>query len=104
MLLDSKSLSGEHQGHYKWPFAIVLCCLKGHEAMVKLLATRTNVEVDIKDKYGHLTLSYATANRPKVVVKLLVARDDVELDSRNKDGCSLLSYATVSPNMGMRPC
>ncbi|RYP68349.1 hypothetical protein DL771_006735 [Monosporascus sp. 5C6A] len=56
---------------------------KGHEAVVKLLIERDDVEADSKDESGQTPLSWAAANGHEAVVKLLVKRDDVEADSKD---------------------
>ncbi|KAI9828700.1 MAG: hypothetical protein M1832_001803 [Thelocarpon impressellum] len=65
----------------------------GHEAVVKLLVDRDDVEADSKDKYGLTPLSRAAESGNEAVVKLLVDRDDVEADSKDKYGWTPLSRA-----------
>jgi ankyrin repeat protein len=51
----------------------------GHDAVVKMLLARDDVEVNSKDPYGGTPLLRAAANGHEAVVKLLLARDDVGL-------------------------
>jgi hypothetical protein len=67
----------------------------GHEAVVKLLVERDDVEADSKDKDGGTPLSFAAENGHEAVVRLLVERDDVEADLKDKDGRTPLSYAAA---------
>ncbi|KAL8756771.1 MAG: hypothetical protein Q9184_004385, partial [Pyrenodesmia sp. 2 TL-2023] len=58
----------------------------GHEAVVKLLLARDDVEADSKDIYYSQTpLSWAAENGHEAVVKILLARD-VEANSKNTFG------------------
>lgn len=66
---------------------------EGHEAVVRLLVERDDVEADSKDKYGRTPLSFAAEEGHKAVVRLLVERDDVEADLKNKNGRTPLSWA-----------
>ena len=67
--------------------AVPRCCTlrRRHEAVVKLLVARDDVEVDSKDEAGRSPLSYAAENGHEAVVKILVARDNVEVDSSEVD-------------------
>ncbi|RFU32928.1 hypothetical protein B7463_g3428, partial [Scytalidium lignicola] len=65
----------------------------GHEAVVKLLVERNDVESDSKDKYGRTPLVWAAIKGHEAIVKLLVERDDVEADSKDRSGRTPLSRA-----------
>ncbi|KAI9843643.1 MAG: hypothetical protein M1837_006225 [Sclerophora amabilis] len=65
----------------------------GHEAVVKLLVERDDVEAESKDKYGWRPLSHAARGGHEAVVKLLVERDDVEADSKDDRGQTPLFFA-----------
>ncbi|KAF8243907.1 hypothetical protein K440DRAFT_663812 [Wilcoxina mikolae CBS 423.85] len=66
----------------------------GHEAVVRLLLARDDVEADSKDtRYGQTPLSWAAEKGHEAVVRLLLARDDVEADSKDEDGGTPLSWA-----------
>jgi hypothetical protein len=68
----------------------------GHEAVVKLLVERDDVEADSKDSDGQTPLSWAAASGHEAVVKLLVERDDVEADSKDSAyGQTPLSWAAA---------
>ncbi|MCJ1255063.1 hypothetical protein MMC24_002879 [Lignoscripta atroalba] len=56
----------------------------GHEAVVRLLMTRDDVEADSRDQYGRTPLSLAAENGHEAVVRLLMTRDDVKADSRDQ--------------------
>ena len=70
-----------------------LAAWNGHEAVVKLLVERDDVEADSKDDGGWTPLSLAAWNGHEAVVKLLVERDDVEADSKDNDGRTPLYQA-----------
>jgi len=66
----------------------------GHEAVVKLLVERGDVNADSKDNCGRTPLSWAARNGHEAVVKLLVERDDVKADLKdNKYGQTPLLWA-----------
>ena len=65
----------------------------GHEAVVKLLLARNDVEADSRDENGRSPLSWAAMEGHEAVVKLLLARNDVEADPQDNTGRSPLSYA-----------
>lgn len=65
----------------------------GHNAAVKLLIERDDVEADSRDEEGRTPLSYAAESGYDAVVKLLIERDDVEADSSDVWGQTPLSYA-----------
>ena len=65
----------------------------GHEAVVKLLVERGDVEADSKDKYGWTPLSRAARHGHEAVVKLLVERSDVAADPKDDNGRTPLSWA-----------
>jgi ankyrin repeat protein len=57
---------------------------RGHEAVVRLLVERDDVEADSKDQFGRTPLLWAVENGHEAVVRLLAERDDVETDSKDK--------------------
>jgi hypothetical protein len=57
-----------------------------HEAVVKLLVERDNVEADSKENHGQTPLSRAAADGHEAVVKALLARDDVGLSFKDNYG------------------
>jgi hypothetical protein len=65
----------------------------GHEAVVRLLLTRVDVETDSKDKGGRTPLSWAAERGHEAVVELLLARADVEADSKDEGGRTPLWWA-----------
>ena len=65
----------------------------GHEAVVKLLVERDDVEANCEDRYGQTPLSWAARRGHEAMVKLLVERDDVEADRKNRYGQTPLSWA-----------
>ncbi|KAK7415016.1 hypothetical protein QQZ08_012456 [Neonectria magnoliae] len=67
---------------------------KGHEAIVKLLLSTGNIDVDSRDaKYGQTPLSWAAENGHEAIVKLLLNTGKVDIDSRDGDGRTPLSWA-----------
>ncbi|KAI9781824.1 MAG: hypothetical protein M1816_002174 [Peltula sp. TS41687] len=71
----------------------------GHEAVVKLLVERDDVDADSRDNSGPTPLSGATENGHEAVVELLLARNDVEADPKDENGRTPLSWAAEN---GMR--
>ena len=65
----------------------------GHEAVVRLLVEREDVDADSKDEWGRTPLSWAAGDGHGDVVLLLVERDDVDADSKDKGGRTPLSWA-----------
>jgi hypothetical protein len=55
----------------------------GHEAVVKVLLARDDVDPDFKDNYGRKPLLWAAKNGHGAVVKPLAERDDAEVDSKH---------------------
>jgi hypothetical protein len=87
--------NGFHQdpkdGHGRTPLSYA--AEYGHEAVVRLLVERDDVEADSKDEDGQTPLSYAAAHGHEAVVRLLVERDDVEADSKDRGGRTPLLWA-----------
>ena len=69
---------------------------EGHEAVVKLLLARHDVEADLKDAWGRTPLSWAAESGRKAVVKLLMERKGVEVDSKDEQGQTPLSRAAMN--------
>ena len=59
---------------------------QGREVVVELLLARDDVDVNLKDNYDWMPLSWAGGNGHEGVVKLLLTRDDIDLNSRDKCG------------------
>ncbi|KLJ05924.1 hypothetical protein EMPG_10632 [Blastomyces silverae] len=68
----------------------------GHEAMVKLLLTAGEVDVDVKDKHGRTSLSYASGSGHEAIVKLLLTTGEVDVDSKGFSGWTPLFYASAN--------
>ncbi|KAI9824247.1 MAG: hypothetical protein M1832_002054 [Thelocarpon impressellum] len=66
---------------------------EGHEAIVRLLVDRDDVEADAKDQDGRTPLWWAAWGGHEGIVRLLVDRDDVEADSKDQYGQTPLSRA-----------
>jgi len=68
--------------------------MNGHEAVVRLLVRREDVDADSKDdQYGQTPLTWAAENGHEAVVRLLVGREDVDADSKSQSGRTPLSWA-----------
>ena len=65
----------------------------GHEAVVRLLIARDDIDVNAKDKYGWTSLSRAAENGHEAVVRLLIARDDIDVNAKDNYGWTSLSWA-----------
>ncbi|KAF8421782.1 ankyrin repeat-containing domain protein [Tirmania nivea] len=66
---------------------------RGHQAVVKLLLERNDVDVDASDEDGQSPLSWAAKNGHEAVVQLLLERNDVDVNAKGKGGRSPLSWA-----------
>src|ERR1700722_42185 len=86
-MADSKSRKGRS------PLSIA--AENGHEAVVKLLLARDDVDADSKHSDGQTPLSWAAAGGHEAVVKLLLARDDVDGDSKDSLGSTPLMWAAA---------
>lgn len=64
-----------------------------HEAVVKVLIERDDVDADSKDNAGRTPLSYAAWNGRKALVKLLLEAGKVDADSKDSFGHTPLWYA-----------
>ncbi|KAI9783411.1 MAG: hypothetical protein M1839_003946 [Geoglossum umbratile] len=69
--------------------------LGGHEAMVKLLLAKDEVDINSKDsEFGWTALSWAAGKGHEAVVKLLLAKHGVDINSKDsKYGQTALSWA-----------
>jgi len=67
--------------------------LAGHEAIVRLLVGRPDVDVDSKDRYDRTPLSWAAVEGHEAVVRLLVDREGVDAESEDYMGRTPLSWA-----------
>src|SRR3984957_17839034 len=65
----------------------------GHEAVVKLLLARDDVDTDSEDLNGRTPLSWAAERGREAVVKLLLAQDDIDTYSEDSNGQTPLSCA-----------
>ncbi|TGO13827.1 hypothetical protein BPAE_0704g00010 [Botrytis paeoniae] len=66
----------------------------GHEGVVRLLLTTSQVEVDLKDSgYNRTPLSWAARNGHEAVVKILLATSQIEADWKDKCNHTPLSLA-----------
>jgi hypothetical protein len=98
---DVLAILGEtgHQADYKNSWGrtpLSLAAENGHEAVVKLLVDRPDVDADSKDNHGWTPLSWAAWNGHEGIVKLLVDRPDVDADSKDNDGRTPLSWAACN--------
>jgi len=70
-----------------------LAAEEGHEAIVRLLVERDDVEGDSKDKDDRTPLWWAAARGHAGVVRLLLESKKVNVDSKDLDGRTPLSWA-----------
>ena len=66
---------------------------EGHEAVIKTLLARSEIELNLKDKNGHTPLSKAVLRGHEAAVKLLLAREDADPNSNDNSGRTPLSLA-----------
>ena len=67
----------------------------GHEAVVRLLLERVDVDADSKDKDGRTPLLRAAESGHEAVARLLLERVDVDADSKDQLGRTPLSWAAA---------
>ncbi|KAF6231660.1 hypothetical protein HO173_010192 [Letharia columbiana] len=72
--------SKDNRGRTPLLWAVV----KGREAVVKLLLSRSDVVADSQDDYGRTPLCLAAMHGHEAVVKLLLSRNDVKADSQDE--------------------
>ena len=72
---------------------LVHAAFEGHEAVVRLLVERGEVDADSKDNDGRTPLSRAASAGHEAVVRLLVEREDVDAESRDNHGWTPLAHA-----------
>jgi ankyrin repeat protein len=77
---------------------LLLAAWGGHEAVVRLLVERDDVEADSKDEDDRTSLSWAAARGHEAGVQLLVKRNDVEADSKDIYNRTPLSWAAWGGN------
>jgi ankyrin repeat protein len=65
----------------------------GHEAVMRLLVEREDVDTDSKDNNNRTPLSWAAENGHETVVRLLIERKNVDTDSKDNNGRTPLSWA-----------
>ncbi|OCK99101.1 uncharacterized protein K441DRAFT_540580, partial [Cenococcum geophilum 1.58] len=68
---------------------LLLAISNGHEAVVKILLARDNINPNSKDKFRATPLLLAAEYRKrgyKVIVKLLLIKDSISLNSTNIKG------------------
>ena len=65
----------------------------GHEAVVKQLLERDDVDAGSTDRLGRTPLSLAARNGHEAVVKLLIERNDVDADSKDLSSRTALLWA-----------
>jgi ankyrin repeat protein len=74
-----------------------LAAENGHEAVVRLLLKRNDVNANSKDSCHHRTpLSWAAGSGHESVVRLLLERDDVDADLKDNYYRTPLSWAAVN--------
>ncbi|KAI9792977.1 MAG: hypothetical protein M1816_001299 [Peltula sp. TS41687] len=66
---------------------------RGHEAVIKLLLDRDDIDVNSKSQFDRTPLSHAAERGHEAAVKLLLGREDVEADSRDEHDRTPLFYA-----------
>jgi len=67
--------------------------LNGYKAVVRLLLTEHNIDVDYKDVRGNTALLYAAKNGHSVVVRLLLATGKVDVNAKDRNAKTPLLLA-----------
>ncbi|MCJ1432221.1 hypothetical protein MMC27_001577 [Xylographa pallens] len=75
---------------------IIAAAYFGHDAVVKLLLEREDVQVNSRDDMGRTPLSWAATKGHEAVVSLFLERKDVQVNSRDHIGRTPLSWAAVN--------
>ena len=65
----------------------------GHEAVVRLLIERGDVDINAKDYYRRSSLLYAAQNGHEAIVRLLTERGDVDINAKDLCGQTPLTWA-----------
>ena len=68
----------------------------GHEAVVRLLLERHDVDIESKAETLQTPLSFAADNGHEAVVRLLIERDGVDIESKARMGQTPLSFAAYN--------
>ena len=66
---------------------------RGHEAVVRLLVKRDDVDINAKDNEGITPLIFAAVSGHKGVVQPLIERDDIEVNAKDGTGKTALIWA-----------
>ena len=76
---------------YRTP--LVWAAERGHEAVVRLLIERDDVDVNIKGDFGETPLFVAAGNGHEAIVRLLIERNDIDVKARGIYGWTPLYVA-----------
>jgi ankyrin repeat protein len=85
--------SGYSQEYPKKATGLHLAAERGHEAVVKLLLARSDINVNASDVRGETPLLYAAERGHKAVVKLLLAQSDINVNASDNLGRTPLMNA-----------
>ena len=69
---------------------------RGHEAAVRLLVERDNIDINSKDTEGNTAVMWASEKGHEAIVRLLIERDDIEIDAKNNFGNTPLMLAACN--------
>jgi Ankyrin repeats (3 copies) len=89
---DTKDISGRT--------ALSYASQEGHQAVMKVLLRRNDVDVNSKDGDDRTPLSIAAMNGQACAVKLLLACDDIDADWKDVNGRTPLAYAVDAQGRG----
>ena len=67
----------------------------GHEAIVRLLIEKEDIEINAKAKDGRTPLSVAAAIGHEAIVQMLISRDDVDVNAKDNHGIVPMAVATM---------
>ena len=69
---------------------------EGHEAVVRLLVKKDNIDINAKDNEGRTPLILAAYNGHEAVVRLLIERDDIDINVKDDEGVTPFIWAACN--------
>ena len=76
--------------------ALILACENGHIEIVRMLLTRSDIDVNKTDGSRFTALMYAITEGNIEIVQILLTRSDIDVNMENRWGCTALVYAILN--------